>query len=172
MSKARISSQPKEQTGNVVRDSALGLVSETVEAYLKLNRQLWYAGPLSAAELEMIRLRNARTVGCVFCQAVRYDIASDAGLNESKISQITDEYATSELSDREKLILRFTDHYLSSPTSMDTATQQALAKEFSAEEIAHMSMGLILFNTFSHCAVALGGMPENELPLMSMEIPE
>lgn len=172
MSKPRITLQPAPQTGNVVRDSSLGLVAETVDTYLKLNHKVWHAGPLSASELEMIRLRNARTVGCVFCQAVRYDIASEAGLNEAKIDQIKDGYLSSGLNRREKLLLQFTDHYLNSPNSVNQSTQAALADEFSAEEIAHMSMALMLFNTFSRCAVALGGMPENELPLMSMEIPE
>ncbi|MFK8020855.1 MAG: carboxymuconolactone decarboxylase family protein [Pseudomonadales bacterium] len=169
---ARVSSQPTKTTGNVVRDSVLGLVPETVDPYLGLNYQVWHAGPLNPAELEMIRLRNARKVGCVFCKAVRYDVATNSGLFEEKISWIDDDFERSPLSDREKLILRFTDYYLQDPTEMMSEFKSEMAVEFSVEEISHMSIALMLFNTFSRCAVALGGMPEHELPLIPMEVPQ
>jgi len=169
---ARVSSQPAKKTGNVVRDSVLGLVPETVDPYLKLNYQVWHAGPLNPAELEMIRLRNARKVGCVFCQAVRYDVATNSGLFEEKINWINDEFESSALSNREKLILRFTDHYLQDPAGLTPEFKSVLATEFSAEEVSHMSIALMLFNTFSRCAVALGGMPDHELPLIPMEVPQ
>ena len=79
------------KTGNVVRDSALGLVTETVDPYLRFNHAIWHNGPLTAAEVELARLRNARKVNCV-CKAVRYDIAIEAGLDEAKVEQITDDF--------------------------------------------------------------------------------
>ncbi|MFK7733470.1 MAG: carboxymuconolactone decarboxylase family protein [Pseudomonadales bacterium] len=172
MTASRITSSPTEKTGNVVRDSALGLVPEVVEPYLKLNAAVWKEGPLSPAELEMIRLRNAREVGCVFCKAVRYDIATQAGLTEQKIEKIDEHFATSDLSEREKLILTFCEYYLKSPERISDATENKLRKEFTTAELAHMSLALLLFNTFSRCAVAFGGMPEHELPLMPMAVPE
>ncbi|MDP4917573.1 MAG: hypothetical protein NWR12_07630, partial [Haliea sp.] len=63
---------PARNTGNVIRDSALGVVPGTLEPYLALNAAVWDAGPLPAAEIELARLRNARHTGCVMCQAVRY----------------------------------------------------------------------------------------------------
>ena len=33
-------------TGNMIRDSALGLVPETLEPYMALNRMIWERGPL------------------------------------------------------------------------------------------------------------------------------
>lgn len=172
MTAPRISATPEKKTGNVVRDSALGLVPEVVEPYLKLNAAVWKDGPLNPAELEMIRLRNAREVGCVFCKAVRYDIATEAGLTEHKIEQIDEHFASSDLSKREKLILTFCDHYLRSPERIDATTANQLRAEFSEAELAHMSVALLLFNTFSRCAVAFGGMPEHELPLIPMTVPE
>ncbi len=172
MTEPRVNYVPQQPTGNVVRDSALGLVPESLEPYLVLNKAVWSSGPLSAAELEMIRLRNARKVGCVFCKAVRYDEALNAGLTESKVAQIDDDHAASELSQREKLLLRFVDHYLEDPGALDAELASTLAAEFSAQEITHMSIAVVLFNTFSRCAVALGGMPEEELPLIKMSVPE
>lgn len=172
MSKPRVTRTPEAQTGNVVRDSALGLVPETVEAYLRLQKTVWSAGPLNPAELEMLRLRNARKVGCVFCKAVRYDVATEAGLDEDKIGLIDDDFADSDLSQREKLLLSFADHYFDNSGALSPKTQDALREEFGADGIAHISIALLLFNTFSRCAVALGGMPEDDLPLMKLSVPE
>ena len=171
MGKPRVST-PESRTGNIVRDSSLGLVPETLEPYLVLNRKIWYDGPLSPAEIELARLRNAQKVNCVFCKAARYDIATEAGLDESRIAMINDDHASSELSEREKLILAYCDSYLENPDGMSAELKASLAKTFSAEEIVHLSTALMLFNCFSRGAVAFGGMPEEELPLMPMSVPK
>ena len=71
----------------------------------------------------MARLRNARKVNCVFCKSVRYDIARDAGLSEDKVQMIEDGYNDSELSEREKLVLAFTDQYLNDPGAITGRSQ-------------------------------------------------
>lgn len=167
----RVSANPSK-TGNVVRDSALGLVTETVDPYLSFNRAIWHNGPLTAAEVELARLRNARKVNCVFCKAVRYDIAIEAGLDETKVEQITDDFDQSELSHREKLILTYTDYYLEQPTALTAEFKQHMNEEFSAAEIVHLSLAIMLCNCFSRCAVSLGGMPEDDLPKMQISVPE
>ena len=150
----RVSANPV-QTGNVVRDSALGLVTETVDPYLRFNYAIWHSGPLTAAEVELARLRNARK-----------------GLDESKVEQITDDFDQSELSDREKLILSYTDYYLEQPTALTAEFKHQMNEEFSAAEIVHLSMAIMLCNCFSRCAVSLGGMPEHDLPRMQISVPE
>ncbi len=160
------------QTGgdHVIRDSALGMVPETIEHFIDLTAAIWDASPLSAAEIELARLRNANYVGCVFCKAVRYDVAIDAGLDEGKVAMINDNFADSELSDRNKLILRFVDHYLHSPGVPDADFQAELKAEFSSEELLHLSLLMAYFNGFSKCAVALGGMPDS-MPRMEISVP-
>jgi alkylhydroperoxidase family enzyme len=172
MNKARVSLPDDWQpSGHLLRDSVMGLVPESLEPYIAINKTLWFDGPLSAAELELMRLRNARHVGCVYCKATRYDIARDAGLDEYKIGKI-DDYANSDMSTREKLILRYTDVYLDNPEGLSEALQTEMAKEFSKEDIIHLSLALILFNTMSRAAVCFGGMPEHELPAMAIAVPE
>src|SRR4030095_16711182 len=75
---------PREQTGNSIRDSALGLVPETVEPLIALNERVWTGGPVRPALLEVVRLRNARHVNCVYCRSVRYDVARAARLTADK----------------------------------------------------------------------------------------
>ncbi|MBT4520939.1 MAG: carboxymuconolactone decarboxylase family protein [Halieaceae bacterium] len=168
--KARVS-PPDNPTGNIIRDSNLGLVPETLESYMALNRAVWEDGPLSAAEVEMARLRNARKVNCVFCKSVRYDLAIEAGLTEDKVSQINDQHPSSTLNSREKLILAYTDQYLGDPGAISDSLKNQLLATFTPQELVHLSIAVAVFNGFSRCAVALGGMPD-ELPIMQISIPQ
>ena len=83
---------PEQKTGDVIRDSALGLVPETIDEIARLNRHVWRSGSVRASLLEIVRLRNARTVNCQFCKSVRYDLARQDGLTEDKVEQIRDSY--------------------------------------------------------------------------------
>jgi alkylhydroperoxidase family enzyme len=158
-------------TGNMIKDSALGLVPETLSAYMALNRKIWESGPLTPAEIEIARLRNARTVNCVFCKSVRYDIARADGLSEDKVAMIRDDFRQSDLSQREKLIIAFTDQFLLNPGGLSAELRDELLAMFSAGELVHLSMAVVHFSGFSRCAVSLGGMPD-ELPIMEISIPQ
>ncbi len=157
-------------TGNMIRDSALGLVPETLDYYMGLNRKVWECGPLTPAEIEIARLRNARTVNCVFCKSVRYDIAKADGLSEDKVAMINDDFRQSALSEREKLIVAFTDQFLNDPSGLTEQLKVQLLAEFSSEALVHLSLVVAHFSGFSRCAVSLGGMPD-ELPIMEISVP-
>lgn len=161
---------PQIPTGNMMSDSALGLVPETLPAYMALNRKIWESGPLQPAEIEIARLRNARKVNCVFCKSVRYDIARADGLSEDKVAMIEDDFRESDLSSREKLIIAFTDQILTDPGGLSATFKQELLEEFNADELVHLSLAVAHFSGFSRCAVSLGGMPD-ELPIMEIPIP-
>jgi alkylhydroperoxidase family enzyme len=158
-------------TGNMIRDSALGLVPQTLDHYMALNRNIWESGPLSPAEIEIARLRNARKVNCVFCKSVRYDIARADGLSEDRVAMIQDDFRDSALSEREKLILAFTDQFLNDPGGLSEALRAELLAVFSSNELVHLSMVVAHFSGFSRCAVSLGGMPES-LPIMEISLPQ
>jgi len=167
-SAARVSS-PSTSSGNVVRDSPLGHAPEMLEHLLPLLRGVWLDGPLRPDLLEMARLRNADKVNCVFCRSVRYDIAREAGLDEQKIGQMRGD--DTGLGRRERLLLAYVDCYLEDPGSLSDELARQLAEEFSHGELAHLSLALLLFNTFSRCAVAFGGMPES-VPITAMALPD
>ena len=149
-------------TGNMIRDSALGLVPETLDYYMALNRKVWECGPLTPAEIEIARLRNARTVNCVFCKSVRY---------EDKVAMIQDDFRESALSEREKLIVAFTDQFLNDPSGLTEQLKAELLAEFTSEALVHLSLVVAHFSGFSRCAVSLGGMPD-ELPIIEMSVPQ
>lgn len=167
---ARVSA-PKQQTGNIIRDSAMGLVPETVDTYAVLNKSLWTNDHIRPAIVEMVRLRNARTVNCVFCKSVRYDVAKADGLSEDKVDDIADGWENSKLSDVEKAALAFADIYLFNPAGATPELKARLDKHFNTEQLASLAVGLAAFNASSRCAVSLGGMPES-LPVSEISVPQ
>jgi alkylhydroperoxidase family enzyme len=156
------------RTGNTIRDSALGLVPETVSEIIALNGAVWHKSLVSPTLLEIIRLRNARTVNCVYCKAVRYEVARADGLTEARAAMIDADYQKSGLSAREKLAIALADAYLGVPVRVTPELALALAREFSPEQIASLFVALMSFNFTSRTAVSIGGMPEDPLPVMLM----
>lgn len=166
-SKARASAPPT-RTGNPIRDSALGQVPQTLEEIVTLNAQVWQESLVSPTLLELVRLRNARTVNCVYCKAVRYEVARNDGLTEERAQLVDANYSTSALSQREKLAIALADSYLGFPAGMKPELAQALAREFTPPEIAALFVALMTFNFTSRTAVSIGGMPEDPLPVVLM----
>ena len=164
MSTARATAPPGT-TGNPIRDSALARVPETVEEIIALNSAVWARSLVSASLLEVLRLRNARTVNCVFCKSVRYQVAREDGLTEERASMVDANYAGSALSAREKLAVAFADAYLGFPAGMSPELAARVQREFTPEQIASMFVALMTFNFTSRTAVSIGGMPEEPLPV-------
>ena len=154
----------------MLRDSALGLVPETVDHLVKLGQAVWAMGPLRPAEIEVARLRNAVRVNCVFCRNARYDIAQEDGLTESRVAVVQTGVGDGELGERDRLIMAFVDQYYDDAGGMAASLRQELHSAFTPLELAHLSLALAYFSSFSRCAVALGGMPD-ELPVMQISLP-
>jgi alkylhydroperoxidase family enzyme len=161
---------PQGNSGDPIRDSALGLVPETVDQIAGLNRHAWRNSPVRAALLEIVRLRNARTVNCQFCKSVRYDVARRDGLTENKVDLIRDGYQQSALAEDEKLAIAFADAYLYDPKAMSDELAARLEQHFTKAQLAHLAIALVAFNATSRCAVSIGGMPEN-LPITEIAAP-
>jgi alkylhydroperoxidase family enzyme len=161
---------PATHSGNVIRDSALGQVPETVDEIIALNGQVWQNSLVSPTLLEMIRLRNARAVNCVFCKSVRYEVARNDGLTEERAQLIDADYETSALSRREKLAIALADCYLGFPAGVKPELATQLAAEFSAAQIASLLVALMTFNFTSRTAVSIGGMPEDPLPITLLPV--
>ena len=157
-------------TGNVIRDSMMGLVPGTVEEIIALNGHVWRDSLVPPSLLEILRLRNARTVNCVFCKSVRYDVAKADGLTEDRAELIADGYEESALSEREKAAIALADAYLDTPAGMDGDTAVRITGAFSDDEIASMLVALMTYNFTSRAAVSNGGMPEDPLPVTEISV--
>lgn len=162
-------SGPSQASGNVIRDSPMGLVPETVDEIIALNGAVWRESLVAPSVLEILRLRNARTVNCVFCKAVRYDVARQDGLTEERAQMVADGYRQSALSGREKAAVTLADCYLGFPAGADSEAGAEIAGAYSEREIASMLVALMAFNFTSRMAVSIGGMPD-ELPVMEVSV--
>ncbi|AZI37329.1 hypothetical protein NT2_01_01840 [Caenibius tardaugens NBRC 16725] len=157
-------------TGNVIRDSMMGLVPGTVDQIIALNGNVWRDSLVPPSLLEVLRLRNARTVNCVFCKSVRYDVAKADGLTEDRVAMIADGYEDSGLAPREKAAIALADAYLGFPAGVDADAATRISDAFSDDEIASMLVALMTYNFTSRAAVSNGGMPEDPLPIMEMSV--
>ena len=162
---------PKQRGSDPISGSALGHQPETLLAFLKLYGTLWSHGVLDQATKELARIRNARTVNCTICKSIRFDGARKEGLTEALVEQIRDGFETSELSPRQKAVLRYTDTFLSGEPEPDAAQRRELLAFFTPAELVELTAGLALFMGFSKIAVALGGMPES-LPVTVQPTPD
>lgn len=152
-------------SGNPIRDSALGRVAETLESVVRLNHEVWRYSLVSPALLEILRLRNARTVNCVFCKSVRYEIARQDGLTEERAAMVDTGYRDSALRPQEKLAIALADAYLGYPAGITPELSAALHEAFSPAQLASMLLALMNFNFTSRTAVSIGGMPTEPLPV-------
>ena len=143
---------------------------EAARAFWRLYGILWSHGTVDQPTKEVARLRNARTTGCNYCKAVRFDGARRAGLTEDRVDLIGDGYERSTLSAREKTVIEYVDAMLTDPHAMTPALRTALASELDEGELVELTLGIGLFHAFSKIAVALG--PPPEMPTMVVPTPD
>jgi AhpD family alkylhydroperoxidase len=157
--------------GDAIRGSALGHQPELVEAFLKVYGILWSRGVLDHPTKELARLRNARVTDCGYCRNVRFSVAREQGLSEEIVERIRDGYEASDLSPRQKAVLRWTDALLAVPPAADLALRAELLRHLSPAELVELSAGIALFMGFSKIAVALGQAPAS-MPTQVIPTPD
>jgi AhpD family alkylhydroperoxidase len=139
----------------------LGHQPQLWQAFQRLYGTLWSRGVLDHATKEVARLRNARVTGCGYCRNVRFDGARREGLTEALVAQIDDGFEGSALSDRHKLVIRYTDAFLTDPAGISPELRDAVRRELGREGLVELTAGLALFMGFSKIAVVLGTAPES-----------
>ena len=90
---------------------------------------------------------------------MRFAVAKQQGLDETKVAQIDDGHAQSGLPDRLKLALAFADAFFAAGPP-PVALQEALVAEFGDEALVEMAIGLALFHGVAKLLITLGCEPE------------
>jgi alkylhydroperoxidase family enzyme len=99
--------------------------------------------------LELCRLRVAQMVESDFDQALRFKPAQEAGLSEEKINALTD-YPTSELyTERERIILEFTEQWVIQSSSITDNDVARLQTVMSAEGFMYFCKALSVIDQFA-----------------------
>ncbi|QGN54289.1 hypothetical protein GKE62_06725 [Novosphingobium sp. Gsoil 351] len=114
-------------------------------------------------------MRNARITACAFCRQVRFAKPIAAGLDETVIDDVTDDYPNSgSLTEAEKAALRFTDALIFDPALFDEAASRAIDRHFTRAQFAELTLGVMLFLALAKVLITLGLEPEHldrtELP--------
>jgi len=151
--------------------SVLAQQPETLTAFLRLYGMLWSHGRLDHSIKEIARIRNARVTGCGYCRNVRFSVAREEGLTEERVSLVVDGFEDSDLSPREKIVVRYTDTFLREPGALTDSLRAELLEHFDAGEIVELTAGIALFMGFSKIAVTLGQAPE-DMPTMVVPTPD
>lgn len=90
---------------------------------------------------------------------MRFAVAKQNGLDEARVDRIDDQWPTSDLSDRQKAALAYTDAFLDATGPMSADVAERFRAEFAADERTELAIGLALFNGFSKVLIALGCEP-------------
>jgi AhpD family alkylhydroperoxidase len=165
------SSELPDGADPAISQSALGEQPEALVAFLRLYGTMWSRGQLEHSIKEVARLRNARVTGCGYCRNVRFSVARDEGLTEDRVALIVDGYEDSALSEREKVVVAYTDTFLREPGSLSDRQRAELHEHFSPGELVELTMGIALFMGFSKIAVTLGQAPA-DMPTMVVPTPD
>ena len=100
---------PATRSPDPIQASPLALQPELLQAFLRLYGTLWSHGELDQATKEIARIRNARTIDCPICKAIRFAGAREEGLDEDVLERVRDGFEQSDLSPRQKVVLRYVD---------------------------------------------------------------
>lgn len=162
---------PEPLGDDPVSGSVLAHQPQLLQAFLKLYGTLWSHGELDQATKELARIRNARTVGCPICKAIRFAGARREGLTEDVLDQVRDGWESAPLTPRQKAVLRFTDAFLTAPGDLAGEDREALLAELTPAQVVELAAAVALFMGFSKIAVALGGLPES-IPVHEQPTPD
>jgi alkylhydroperoxidase family enzyme len=162
---------PATTSSDPIQASPLALQPELLEAFLRLYGTLWSRGVVDQPSKEVARIRNARTVDCPICKAIRFSGARREGLTEELVDLVRDGYAESALPPHHKAVLRYVDAFLGDPGALDEDARRDLLAHFSPAQVVELTAAVALFMGFSKIAVALGGLPD-EIPVHEQPTPE
>ncbi len=102
---------------------------------------------------EVVRLRCAEYHDCRICSSLRIVSAVAEGLDEEMRQKICD-YESSDLDERLKVALRFTDAMIGDPGSLSEDLRREVNAHFSAREIAEIAFNIMKWS-FQKALVAL-----------------
>jgi alkylhydroperoxidase family enzyme len=89
---------------------------------------------------------------------VRFTVVEQEGPPPDEVDKIDDGYRSSDLPERRKLALEFTDAFLAAQPPARREVDE-LRQEFSAAEITEMGVGLALFHGFAKFLIVTGCEP-------------
>ncbi len=91
-------------------------------------------------------------------------------MSEATVERIRDDFAASDLTQRQKAVLAWTDAFLADAVASPRLQREALA-HFTPAQLVELAAANAIFLGFSKIALALGDVPD-DLPLMEQATPD
>lgn len=113
---------------------------EIAKAYLRFGAAMRQHGVLPARLKELVRLRIAFFNQCRSCMAMRYADAVDAGVTESLVCSLERPQDAADLTEAEKVALRYAELLATDHLAIDDALHAELAQHFDHRAVVELGM--------------------------------
>jgi len=117
------------------------LIPELDQQKRRLMKEAYRLGGIDPVTGELVRFRNARLQDCHVCQAFRDPNARDHGATEEKLAAV-DDYESSDLSEDQKVALRFADAYLTAPAEVSDELRASMRRDYTPVQIVELVLRL------------------------------
>lgn len=104
--------------------------------------------------VELVRLRVAFHNQCRSCMAVRYDDGVADGVTEDLVCQLEAPDESADLTERERLALRFADLLATNHLAISDETLEELRAEFSDDEVVELGLNIAAFVGYGRLSMA------------------
>lgn len=138
----------------------MGHQKELFDSFYALYGTMWSGGVVDHPTKEIVRIRNARTTNCGYCRQVRFTQAIEDGLTEDVLSNVVDGYLETDLPERTKAVLQWTDSFLNDPMNCPPDVRSAVVAELGQAGEVELAYALGLFRAFAKVLIVLGLEPE------------
>lgn len=91
---------------------------------------------------------------------MRFAVARQSGLTEDQVSLIDDDFEDSALGEREKVVIRFTDAFLTDPAGVPASLRQQVRAVLTPGQTVELALILGTFVGFAKLRIALGLVPD------------
>lgn len=124
--------------------SILGHRPDLAEPLIAYTRAL-KKGQLPRRLVELVRLRIAFHNQCRSCMAIRYEDAFADGFSEDLVCSLEKPYEAEDLSDAERIALRYADLFATNHLAIDDALYAELGEYFTEGQIVELGLQVGLF---------------------------
>jgi alkylhydroperoxidase family enzyme len=143
-------------------DAVFGHRPDLYREFRDFYALFWERRLVDPVLLELCRLRVAALLGCDSELEVRYEAATAAGLDESKIAALEDWSRDPRFSRLERAALGFAEMFVRDPHAITDADARAVAVELGDAGMVAFVEALALFDGFSRFRVLLGVAPAGD----------
>lgn len=145
---------PEQMSPGMMNLRILAHRPELAKAYARFAGTVKQPGVLPRRLVELVRLRVAFHNQCRSCMAIRYADGVSDGVTEDLVCQLEAPEEAPDLTDAERVALRFADLFAADHWSIDDETFAMLREHFDEAQIVELAMNVALFVGFGRLSMA------------------